>query len=317
MIDTMRVILNRTIGGGDLAEAVAPRLLRATEHQTAAGTNYITGYIEADGKPLSITANADILTIRNSLTKFCCGNNFEQLRRKDIEFCMQQISDLLHVDVRPAQVTRLDIAANILTKRPPAAYFSRCGYCARYNRGILAGSLYYTQKQKAIVLYDKIQEAKRHKEEIPQLYTGQNVLRIEYRMLTKTAVQKQLQLPNVTAADLYKETNYIRLWNMWKAAYFSIDKITEAYLLNFEVMESVKDLNHAGIISLCEGVGGQDEFFRQLKEAQAAGTLTKDKAFKLRRAVVEAYKSCGNIYTKDEAVQELNNKVLQAARFCI
>jgi hypothetical protein len=61
--------------------------------------------------------------LKGSLAKYLFGDNLHTLTRWYTEEALKKLSDDLHIDLGKAKVTRLDVATNLHTKRPPADYY--------------------------------------------------------------------------------------------------------------------------------------------------------------------------------------------------
>lgn len=264
---------------------------------------------------LKISINRYQMEIKGgSLCKWYLGDNYQTMGRGDTQRAMEKLSDILHVPIGKARVTRLDIAQNIITQYPVDVYLNHLGALKYYKRlpMIEAGSLYYIQEGRKLCFYDKNKEQKSQKEPIPELYKGRNVLRFEYRLISK--INNQLGQEKVTGEMLYNESFYVGLLNRWRDAYKSIDKINDSFL-NFQEMRTKQDLYRLGVLSLVERAGGQLEMIRQINEAQKQGILSKKQAYDLRKKVKEACSIGGNFTAPNEAIIELDRKINDAIKF--
>lgn len=173
-------------------------------------------------------------------------------------------------------------------------------------------SLYYRKQDCGLCFYDKAREQRDKKEPLPELFENRNVLRYEQRYERRIA--KHLGVAEVRASMLYDEAFYIDLLNRWRDAYTSIQKINDVQL-NFEVMRNKKDLNRMGVLALVENVGGLNAMMNQIAEAQQQGKLNKKQAYDLRQAVKDACALKDGLVVENEAIAELNKKVVEAVRF--
>ena len=211
-----------------------------------------------------------------------------------------------------ATVTRLDIAQNFITRHPPEVYLNHLGILKYATRLQEPNGGYYSQTGGRLCFYDKNREQKSNREPIPELYEGRNVLRYEQRYTNRIA--SQLKVNEVTGAMLYDEAFYIDILNRWKDTYKAIQKINDVSL-NFQAMKSKQQLYKMGVLSLIEQAGGQLQMIEQINEAQKRGELSKKQAFDLRQAVNEACKIRDGLTVPNEAIQELDKKVIEAVKF--
>ena len=121
-------------------------------------------------------------------------------------------------------------------------------------------------------------------------------------------------MPEVTGGLLYDEAFYIKLLNRWKDTYKEIQKINDL-TFNFAAMKTKQEFYKMGLIALIERAGGQLEMIAHINDAQRRGDLSKKQAFDLRKAVNDACTSKEGLTAPNEAIKELDKKVLEAVRF--
>jgi hypothetical protein len=283
MYDTVNFWLPQSKAGGvDFLTETPCYLENVGGHIYGNGEIVITGNLNG----LKITLNRYQMKIKDgSLCKWYLGDNFQTMGRGDTQKAIERLSDTLHVPIREATVTRLDIGRNFETRFPPEVYFNHLGSLRNFIRLKEPNGIYYCQSSKQLCFYDKIAEPKAHKAFIPKQYEGKNVLRYELRYLERIAAK--LHVKEVTAAMLYDEAFYIGLMNRWGDAYMAIQKINDASL-NFQAMKSKSQLYKMGVLSLTEQVGGLLQMIEQIKEFQKRGELSNKQAFNLRQAVNDA-----------------------------
>ena len=80
-------------------------------------------------------------------------------------------------------------------------------------------------------------------------------------------------------------------------------------------MRNKKDLNKMGVLSLIERIGGLNSFMSQITEAQQQGKLSKKQAYDLRQAANDACSIKDGLVVENEAIAELNKKIVEAVRF--
>ena len=219
MYDTVnfRLLQSEAVGVDFLSE-IPCYLENVGEHNYGGGT-VITGSL----KGLKISLNSYQMKIKDgSLCKWYLGNNFQTMGRGDTQRAIERLSDALHVPMSKATVTRLDIAQNFITRHPPEVYLNHLGVLRYATRLQEPNGLYYILTGGRLCFYDKNREQKNHKEPIPELYEGRNVLRYGQRYTDRIA--SRLKVGEVTGALLYDEAFYIGLLNRWKEAYKAIRK---------------------------------------------------------------------------------------------
>ena len=262
---------------------------------------------------LKVSCNEYQIKVKDgSLCKWYLGDNLQTMGRKDTEKAVEKLSDLLHLPMDKAQVTRIDVSQNFIMKHPPSVYLNHLGALKGATRLEEPNTLYYRKQGYGLCFYDKVREQKAKKEPLPELYADRNILRYEQRYTGRLA--KHLGVPEVRASMLYDEAFYIDLLNRWRDNYKAIQKINDIQL-NFECMRNRKDLNRMGVLSLVESVGGLNAMLNQITEAQQQGKLTRKQAFDLRQAVNDACAVKDGLVVENEAIAELSKKIVEAVRF--
>ena len=284
MYDTVNFRLLQSEAGGVDFLAETPCFLENVGEHKYNDEIVITG----DLNGLRVSLNRYQMKIKDgSLCKWYLGDNFKTMGRSNTQRAIEKLSDILHVPMSRATVTRFDIAQNFITRYPPNVYFNHLGMMKYAKRLQEPNGLYYVQTGGRLCFYDKNREQRDHKEIIPELYKGCNILRYEQRYISRIATQ--LKVNELTGAMLYDEAFYIDLLNRWKNAYKTIQKINDVSL-NFEAMRNKKQLYKMGVLALIEQMGGQLQMIEQIDEAQKRGELSKKQAFDLRKVVNEACK---------------------------
>lgn len=309
MYDTINFrLLQSEAGGVDFFSKTACYLENIGEHNYD-GVIVLTGSL----KGLKVSLNKNQIKVKDgSLCKWYFGDNYQTMGRRDTQRAIEKLSDTLHVPMSKATVTRLDIAQNFITRYPPEVYLSHLGALRYATRLQEPNGVYYNHTGGRLCFYNKNQEQKHHKEPIPELYEGRNVLRYEQRYTNRVA--RQLKADKVTGALLYDEAFYVGILNRWGDAYKDIQKINDVSL-NFKVVNSKQQLYKMGVLCLVELLGGQYQFIENVSEGYKRGELSKKQAFDLRDTINKACEIKGGFTVPNEAIQELDKKVIEAVKF--
>ena len=306
--DTVNFRLTKDDSDTDFLSETPCYLQDVNEHYFANGNTVLTGNLS--GYTVSISDNQ--IKIKDcSLCKWHLGDNFKEMTRGDTKQAVERLSDLLHLPIDKAAVTRLDFALNIITKHPTDVYFGHLGTLNHYKRLVQPDGVYYCQNTEKYVLYDKVKEQRKAGAVIPDLYQNKNVLRIEQRYLNRIGDRLKTAVKGET---LYNETFYNRLLYRWRDTYNDIAKINDEKI-NLSIMKTKKDLNRLGILALIERFGGQVEFLAQITELQKRGELSKKQAYDLRTAIKKAMVTNERITAPNEVITELDGKVKRAVKF--
>jgi len=271
------------------------------------GANVITGNLS--GFRISVSQNGVSLK-DGSLCKYYLGDNFQTLGRGDTKKAIEKLSDILHLPINKATITRIDVAQNYIVKHPTSVYFNHLGNCVHNKRLEQPDGLYYTNSRGLLVFYDKLKEQKAKGQKIPELYCNKNTLR--YEMRHKARLKDTFKVERVTAEMLYNETFYRNIIDKWHKAYKDIQKINDISL-NFEAMKTKKELYLMGLVSLIDKQGGEMAIKQQINEAFKKGTLSRKQKFDLFNAISEASKvSIATI--QSDVIQELDKKINESVK---
>lgn len=273
------------------------------------GNTFVTGNLNG----LKVTASQWQVKVKDgSLCKWLLGNNYQSMGRADVQQAIERLSDLLHLPMSRASITRLDVGCNFITQHPADVYLNHLGVLAYAKRLQQPNSLYYVKRDEKLCFYDKNREQRAKREAVPELYNGRNVLRLEQRYMCR--LPSVLKVPAVTGASLYDEAFYMMLLDRWRDTYKAIRKINDT-LLNFSIMKTRRDLQRLGILTLIDSVGGEVAFINQINEARQRGEITPKQAHDLREAVKQAGTAKDGVTIKSEAIAELDKKVNEAVKF--
>lgn len=310
MYDTIYFRLTQgEVQGIDFLAETPCYLSNVAEHTFNDGLVVLTGNVGC----LKVSLNRFQIKVKDgSLCKYYLGDNLQTMGRRDTERAIEQLSDTLHLPMSKALVTRLDVAQNFCTKYPPEVYFNHLGVLKYATRLQEPNGIYYSQTGGRLAFYDKNREQRAKREDVPELYKGKNVLRYEQRYTQRIA--RQLNVPEVTGSMLYDEAFYVGLLNRWRDTYKQIQKINDV-VFNFANMKTRQQLYRMGVLSLIEQAGGQVEMLSQISEAQKRGELTKKQAFDLRATIKDVCQVRNGLTAPNEAIKELDKKVMEAVRF--
>lgn len=291
------------------------------EHNFFNGEYVISGRLNDSFK---ISVSKGKISIKDaSLCKWYLGNNFETLQRKDVQHAIEKLSDILHLPIDKAKVTRFDVAQNFIMKYPVQVYYNHLGemaYCKRVpvidERNKTEGLYYYQNNNRGLSLfYNKVKEQKNKRQPIPELYKHQNVLRYEQRH--KNNLSKTFNVEYVTASMLYDEMFYKNVIDKWGANYKAIKKILNRNILNFKDMDitTKKELHDIALLAYINNSGGELAMIEQINEMQKMGKLTKKQAFDFRKEIKDTCKLTIGSESLNETIYELDKKVNEAIKY--
>ena len=245
-----------------------------------------------------------------SLSKYFFSSNLYTHTRQTAQQAIEKISDELHVDLRPAKVTRVDVAGMLQMNRLPSDYFACLGHKSYFTRlQATSTSLYYQTKKETLNFYDKTKQAKSKGLQIPKALIGCNLLRYEMRLLKQ--VQQRLKIPTFTADQLTNEKIYHGLIQLWKKKYESISKI---YPISVDAQTISKPTQAKNVllgILLQQEEQVIEEYLADLKAQKVFSdpkyyTRLKDDLNKTKAGSIK--KGCG-------LVEELNKVIFEIAKY--
>lgn len=286
-----------------------PCYLNNIAHHIFSGEPVVTG----DLGGLKVVASEWQVKVKDgSLCKWYLGDNLKSMGRGDVKRAVEKMSDLLHLPMNLATVTRLDVACNFIMKHPIDIYINHLGVLAWAKRLLQPNGLYYHKTNEVLCFYDKSREQRAKGEYLPDLYRDRNVLRYEQRFTHRLA--SVLGVPTVTGATLYDEAFYIAVLKRWRDTYNAISKINDIQL-NYKAMKGKQGLFRFGVLTLAEIAGGEVAMLSQIDEARKQGELTAKQAYDMRQAVKQACQEREGVTVKSEAISELTKKVAEAVKF--
>lgn len=310
MFDTLALNLTSVeVEGVNFIEVVPPYLSITGFHRYRYEQDVITG--DLNGLRVSITPH-NVRITAGSLCKWYLGDNLQTMGRRDTQQAIERLSDALHVPFQRANVTRLDVGTNIITRYPCDVYFHYLGTLSHYQRLEQMHGIYYQQDSKKAVFYDKLNELRTRREEAPELYQGRNVLRYELRYTRH--IPRAMNVEKLTASMLYDEEFYTSILKRWVSIYRDIHKINDVNF-NFEAMKGKKELYDLGVCALVEKMGGEAAMMDKILEGRARGLYSPKQVHDLKEAVKSALGKRYDLAGKNDVISELNKKVTEAVAY--
>lgn len=293
------VDINRTSG----------HLTGLTEHQRECGRAYLSGWL---GNTCKVNISEQGVSIKGSLAKYFLPDNFHTLTRSDSARAFEKMADELCLPIGRAKVTRIDFAQNFLMKYEPEAYYPYLGESQYYKRLPQPKAVYWTNGNRTKLVYNKVAEGKAKGLKLPDVWSGQNVLRYEMRYISR--LSKHLQHPEITASTLQDEKFYMALVKRWIGEYEAIQKLNEINL-NYDNMNSPKDFFKQMALMHIKQIG-QHKAMELVEDMRAKGIFEKPEYYsRLKKEIRELCKA-PELTTSPDLIAELNKKVDAAKRYC-
>lgn len=308
MYDTVNLRLPIDRAGGFDVSQVLQNLTRYTEHQTNDGQVYFSGYLGGNYK---VYLSGQGVFLKGSLAKYFLPDNFHTLTMSDTARAFEKIADELHLPIDKAIVSRFDFAQNFLMDYAPEAYYPYLGECQYYHRLTQAKSLYYVNGMRQKIFYNKVAEGRAKKMKLPDVWSGQNVLRYEMRFISR--LPKQFNLPELTATTLADEKFYMGIFDRWQAEYEAINKIQKINL-NPSTMNSPKDFWKQIELIAIKAIG-QEKIMQEIETLRARNAFDKPEYYsRLKKEIRELCKT-PDLTASSELVAELDKKIGAAKRY--
>ena len=264
-----------------------------------------TGFLEN----LRVKINYRGISINGSLAKYHLGNNLKTLTRKDSQSAIEKLSDKLSLPLDQAKVCRLDLGCNILVNKPLINYYDCLGDMNYFKKTSFDNdTVLYTNGKNGFEFYNKVKKMRKKREPIPDIFKNKTILRIESHLNKR--IGQTLKEPEIKVSFLFDERFYIKVIDLFKKQYDSINKI-KILKLNPEVlkMAGVKEfLNMLALLSI-KNLGGEKEMLKMLEMEK--NNLEKMQYTRLRNKIKQLANQ-PELTEPNESITELNRKVKQA-----
>jgi len=303
MYDTIGLWLSKEKAKVDLLKGVPCYLSNPieTKDKISGRLLYVSGNL---GELRLRVKDENVKIVGGSLCKFYLGDNIQTLYRGDAQRAIEKISDELHLPFNMANVTRIDIAQNLVMDYCEDLYLPYLGQLQHHKRLEAKDGLYYQNSKRQIVFYKKLKEQRAKGNPIPEHLKNCNLLRYELRW--KARLPKQFNRAEVLASDLYEEGFYLKLFKYWQEEYFKIQKVN-SIIQEMKPTGSTKEfMNYLALMGLSNL--GLDNAYKMIKEWQEKGEIGRKQASDLRKKVKELNEQPILTLT-NELIQELDSKI--------
>ena len=200
-----------------------------------ADTNTFSGHC----KNLRINESLNGVTIQGSIAKYYNGDNITNFSRHDYKKALEQLEQETGLNLQEAILQRVDFAHTVIVKNPTMHYLDLFDEMGIYkmntvrNKGLESITYFTPTGARAFCGYDKIKEMTDKKETIPELYQGDNVLRLEYRIVRRAGIKKYLgKGQDISPHDLTDKETYNELKKQSINFYNSIPKVGRLVFLD-------------------------------------------------------------------------------------
>lgn len=250
--------------------------------------------------------------IKGSLSKYVLGNNIYTLTRGKTKEAIDKIQDELSINLNDFNVYKMEIADNFKLNEPYKNYLNFLIDCPYLKKSYFDDSIYFSNKQRQLVFYDKPKEMRSKKILLPKEFKQFEHKTLRYEVRFRKNLREQLK-KEVKIRDLYEKDFYSDIINKWKSDYFSINKLQRIMLDNkaYTTPKTYKDylllqfINEKGIDSVLNDI-----------DANRVGFKSTVGASRCKRAIKNLVKH--RDYSEPNAlIDELDSKVREAAEYHI
>lgn len=270
---------------------------------------YFTGYF----KGLKCSVSKRGISLGGSLCKSYLDDNFNTLTRQDTQRAIEELQDLLSLYLLETEVKRIDVAQNFIMKEPVNNYFSYLGTSQYYQRLNQPQTLYYNNKQRVKLFYNKIAEGKVKGYEIPHLWQNKNVLRYELRFISR--LPKQFNTSQIKALNLFDEVFYINLIDRWYNEFINITKNnTILDKMNIEQIKNPKDfIYQLALLQIKQN--GINETLQSVELLKAQNQFKHKEYYSRLKADIKKLCKSEIITEHNSLITELDDKIKRAKEF--
>lgn len=267
--------------------------------------------ITGNYKNLRIFYKETGIFIAGSLCKYLLGDNMQTLGRGSTKEAICRLSDELYLPFQQANVTRVDVAENLIMQYEVPYYYSFLGDARHYKRLEQENGIYYRQTKREMLFYGKLLEQEYRGVPIPPLLQGRNVLRYEYRF--KNRLCRQLNMPQVKASYLSDEKTYMAILQIWRDEYYKIRKV-KSPLPFVLTLNNMKQLQNELMLLGIKTIGGEQAMQQIIEQCKQQGKFQNKMQVKRVKDRVKKVCNMPLITGDSDAILELNRKVDEAIK---
>lgn len=308
MYDSVNFWIDRAMVGGE-PFTIAQYLTDQAEHSSARGYS-----ISGRAGDYLLYLNDSGISMKGSLPKFLLPDNIHTLSRAGARDAIEKLSDEIHLPIKLAKVTRVDVSTVLPMKREPAEYYPLLGNKPHFQRlQATKNTLYYNTIKKQLIFYDKRVEAKVKGMIIPVGFEGANLMRVEVRFTER--LQKQFNLTEVTGATLTDERFYIDMVKRWGKEYFLINKLKSVSIMDTSNIKTPKE-GATALFSMMLQEKGQEYINNFIVDLRAKNTYPDPKYYSRLKDELNSLIVVTTATDQNELIKELDKAVNEIVSNC-
>lgn len=309
MYDTLHLWLPAlSIGEDSFTERVPALLSNTTLHTKADGLQYFTGSILG----MNVSVSNSGISLKGSLCKSYLNDNFKTLTRQDTQRAIEQLADVLILPVQQADVKRIDFAQSFTVNNNPESYYPFLGASQHYKRLVQPKSVYYQNKMRTKLFYNKIAEGKSKGEAIPEIWANKHILRYELRYTSR--LPYQFNKSTLQAKELSTEPFYLDMVSRWINEYKAIQK-NSIINFNLENMKQPKDF-FTQLLLLKINEIGQNNVLELVERLKAQKVFAHPEYYSRLKADIKKLCKTEEVTESADLITELDKKINQVKEYC-
>lgn len=309
MYDTLHLWLPAlSIGEDSFTERVPALLNNTTIHTKADGLQYFTGSILG----MSVSVSNSGISLKGSLCKSYLNDNFKTLTRQDTQRAIEQLADILILPIHQADVKRIDFAQSFTMNNEPESYYPFLGASQHYKRLMQPKSIYYQNKMRTKLFYNKIAEGKSKGEVIPEIWLNKHILRHELRYTSR--LPQQFNKSTLQAKELSTEPFYLDMVGRYINEYKSIQK-NSTINFNLESMKQPKDF-FTQLLLLKINEIGQNNVLELVEQLKAQKVFAHPEYYSRLKADIKKLCKTEEVTESADLITELDKKINQVKEYC-
>lgn len=277
-------------------------------------TSRITGeeFFSGNIKNFAIRINNNSLTINGSICKFYYGNNLRTLSYNDFVQAILGLDELFGVELERAVVRRVDLAENLLMKFKPESYYPiliKGGFLKRREDD---NGLYFRNKNRTVLLYDKIVKERKGHVFMDANFVSKNVLRYEFRMNRNMEISKRLKVKKAKLLDIIN--NYSLLVDYWRKSFDLIPKDIELNIPEDSFFHTTSGFRDFLAVHGMKSLGGFGRVINMIQEAKARNVFKYPAQSSNLKTIVKAIASKTQSSRVPAMLLELEKRLDEAVR---
>lgn len=261
---------------------------------------------------LRIKINENSVRFDGSLSKFLNGERSTiALDLETTKRAIEKFTDLTHLPMNLSRISRLDFAQNLTMKYPATSYFPCFGE-SKYLQRLESGTgLYYRNRIRELVFYDKAKELSKTKTTTGPITQPLNLLRFEVRLMRHKNICKYFKVSDVRLERLYEPSFYQSVVNAWVNEYNKIEKYYDIPLLfndnaYREPSLFCKQIIYQGI----NAMGGYGRVLSLIKQAKSRQVFANNDQYNALMRKVRSLNKIDDLTVENNLINELRTKVM-------